>query len=242
MAEQKKKIKSVLDQIRETFPTDESLQKSKKDRGEAADTVTDYLAQAGFPTAGAVAGTAIDMTKDLIPNTQEEYMESLASSIGGNMGTIGKKAAAPIAKEAVKEGETIISKLLARGPKLSKVSGAPSPLTGAGPDLKHALVNDPVLLDSLRGKSTSEAQAFLDSLAKQGKNISGPTQTAGTTKVKTTDMTPFEYVPAPKKRRGAPSEVSYETMNPKKAIPKPSDLVYDAKAGTMRKRLPGETD
>ncbi len=242
MAEQKKKIKSVLEQIRETFPTDESLQKSKKDRGEAAGKVTDYLAQKGFPTAGAVAGTAIDMTKDLIPSTQEEYMESLASSGGGGMGTVGKKAAAPVAKEAVKEGETLISKLLARGPKLSKVSGASSPLSGAGPDLTHALINDPVLFESMVGKSTAEARALINKAAKEGRTISGPTQTAGTTKVKPTDMTPFEYVPAPKKRRGAPSEVSYETMNPKKAIPKPSDLVYDAKAGTMRKRLPGETD
>lgn len=240
MAEEKngRKIRPILDMIRETFPSDENLQEAKKSRGETAGKVTDYLSGKGFPTAGAIAGTAVDLTKDLIPNTQEEYMESLATSGGGGAGTVGKKAA----KEAVKEGETLISKLLARGPKLSKVSGASSPLTGAGPDLTHALINDPVLFESMVGKSTAEARDLIAKAAKEGRTVSGPTATAGTTKVKPANMEAFEYMAPAKKSKGASFEVDYSQMNPKKAVPKPSDYVYDAKQGGMRKRLPGETD
>jgi len=70
------------------FPTTEELQASKKNRKETAGKVTDWMAEKGYPRAGAVAGTAIDMTADAIPESQKDYAESMYSS--GNVGSVGK--------------------------------------------------------------------------------------------------------------------------------------------------------
>lgn len=92
------------------FPTTEELQASKKNRKETAGKVTDWMAEKGYPKAGAVAGTAIDMSADVIPESQKDYADSMYSS--GSMGTVGKlKSAMPSMEiKAMKPGAEKLGK------------------------------------------------------------------------------------------------------------------------------------
>lgn len=93
------KLKSKMDQViadsevvkasNESLPSDEQLQKKKAGRKETAEDLTSWLSDKGFPTAGALAGAAVDTSADMIPETREDYAEQLTGSISP-MGTITK--------------------------------------------------------------------------------------------------------------------------------------------------------
>src|SRR6187551_909062 len=86
---EKKKMKSANEMVDDTLPSTDSLQSAKSKRRETADKVTDYLANKGWPTVGAVAGAATDLTADMIPESREAYEEQMASSMSP-MGAVGK--------------------------------------------------------------------------------------------------------------------------------------------------------
>ena len=69
------------------LPKDEEFQAKKEARRKTADDVTDYLAQKGWPTLGAIAGTATDISADFMPGSRQEFLENIGS---GTMGTTGK--------------------------------------------------------------------------------------------------------------------------------------------------------
>lgn len=85
MPEMQKKGDEIIDPA---MPSDEELQNSRAARRKTADDVTGYLAEKGYPTLGAIAGTVTDLSADLIPESREQYKEGLVG--GGTTGTVGK--------------------------------------------------------------------------------------------------------------------------------------------------------
>lgn len=89
----------VVAEANESLPSDEQLQNRKAGRRETAENVTSWLSDKGYPRAGAVAGTVIDTSADMIPETREDYQEQMVGSITP-MGTISKlKGKLPISEE-----------------------------------------------------------------------------------------------------------------------------------------------
>lgn len=136
-----KKDKSVNEMIDESLPSDTELQSAKAGRRQTANEVTDYLAQKGWPTAGAIAGAATDLSADLIPESRESYKEQMASSMSpvGSTSKIGKLAA----KEALPTLSDIPSSLRVRM---------------SGEELEAFVANPRLGMDKLK-QQAKEAQA-----------------------------------------------------------------------------------
>lgn len=137
--------------VDESLPSDEQLQGSKKKRREMADKATGYLAEKGWPTVGAIAGTAIDMSADMIPETREEYAESLASS--GSMGTTGK-----VGKLAMPGKQAGSMEINAMKPRLEQLNQRWYGLSG---EERAALGNDRMqyIRDQLKAEERIAAEA-----------------------------------------------------------------------------------
>lgn len=78
----------------EFLPSDTELQDSISRRRQSAEEVTNYLAEKGYPTLGAVAGTVTDLSADLMPSTRDTFLENIGSS--GITGKISKLKKAKI--------------------------------------------------------------------------------------------------------------------------------------------------
>lgn len=123
----KKKDRSVNEMVDETLPSDESLQSAKAGRRQTANEVTDYLAQKGWPTAGALAGTAVDLSADMIPEDRESYKEQMVSSMSpvGSVGKVGKLAAKEAVPTLSSIPQAIRQKLMASGDELAAFNASP---------------------------------------------------------------------------------------------------------------------
>lgn len=124
------KNKSVLEMADESLPSDENLQDKKKKRREAADNITQSLAEKGWPTVGAVAGAVTDFTADLIPESREQYKEDMLGGMGGMAGTTKKvlgKVGMPEAKATMSSiGESLRKKLVGSADEMDAFNKDPN--------------------------------------------------------------------------------------------------------------------
>jgi len=180
----------VSKSIDESFPSDEELQEKKKGRRETAEKTTEWLAEKGWPTVGAVAGTAIDMSADLIPGSREEYKEALVG--GGTMGTTGKlgKLAMPEASAARKLGSEEIKALK---PRLEQLNQRWYGLSG---EERAALGNDRLkyIKDQLKAEEIVAAEAQTAKEALRTEVRSNPKEADLSDMYKKTTAKPYEGI------------------------------------------------
>lgn len=98
----------VMDQVNNSFPSDEELQNTKKKRNDfIQNNIVQKLREAGFPELGENLGAAAMTVSDSVtPDTRKDYMQGLAMPAVGSIENRAAGAMKPAFHEAVQAGES----------------------------------------------------------------------------------------------------------------------------------------